>query len=306
MKESVVTIQQCKYILKIAETGSFNEAAKQLFVAQSSLSASVKLIEGELGIRIFERSKNGVFLTAEGAEFTRYARQLSEQNDFIIRRYTSDTHKKRLYVCTQHYDFVADVFCRLLRETEDDYSFSLKETHTYDVITEVESAHSDIGILAIKDNDLDLMMRYLSNKGLCFTDMITVSPHVFLRRGHPLADRRVLSPEDISSFPYLSYEQGEHSTSFFTEEASAPPAIGKHVSISDRATLMNVLLTTDCYTVGTGIMPSALNAGKIVSVPYECKISYHIGHILRADRQASEITERLIELIRDFFVDLKK
>ena len=187
-----MTIQQCKYVLKIAETGSFSEAAKQLFIAQSSLSSSVKQLELELGIRLFDRSKSGVFLTAEGAEFVRYAEEISEQNDFIMERYTAQRAKKRLYVSTQHYDFVADVFCRLIRETDEDYDFSLREIHTYDVIGEVECAHSDIGILAIKNNDFDLMSRYLDKRGLVFTELIKVSPHVFMRSGHPLADSGLL------------------------------------------------------------------------------------------------------------------
>ena len=109
-----MTIQQCKYILKIAECGSFNEAAKRLFVAQSSLSVSVKSLENELGIKIFERSGNGVYLTEEGTEFARYARQIAEQNDFILNRYSADNVSKRLYISTQHYDFVADIFVKLL------------------------------------------------------------------------------------------------------------------------------------------------------------------------------------------------
>ena len=79
-----MTIQQCKYILKIAECGSLNEAAKQLFVAQSSLSVCVKSLEQELNIKIFERSGNGVYLTETGTEFVQYAHQICEQNDFII------------------------------------------------------------------------------------------------------------------------------------------------------------------------------------------------------------------------------
>ena len=292
-----MTIQQCKYILKIAECGSFNEAAKQLFIAQSSLSVSVKSLEQELNIKIFERSGNGVYLTDEGTEFARYARQIAEQNDFILNRYASDNVCKRLYVSTQHYDFVADIFGKLLNETKEQYyRFSLREMKTYDVIHETESAYCDIGIIAIKGNDYSVMERYLSKRGLAFTPILKALPHVYLRREHPLTRHTFLTPEDLKKYPYVSYEQGEHNNSFFTEEI-ANTYSDKQVEISDRASLMNVLLDTDCYTIGTGIMPSLLNEGRIVSIPFESDDFYSIGYILRTDRNVSDLAGRFIELL---------
>ena len=144
-----MTIAQCKYVLKIAECGSFNEAAKQLFVAQSSLSVSVRQLEQEFDIKIFERSGNGVFLTEEGAEFVRYVKHIAEQNDFVVNRYTHKKPSKRLYIATQHYDFVADIFGKLVDETKEDYfDFSLTEMKTYDVIHQVETAYCDIGMIS--------------------------------------------------------------------------------------------------------------------------------------------------------------
>lgn len=295
-----MTIQQCKYILEIAKTGSFNEAARQLFVAQSALSSSVKLLENELNIKIFERSKNGVFLTDDGAEFVRYAEELAEQEKFITERYRNEVEKKRLYVVSQHYDFVADVFCSLLREDGGVCDFSLKELKTYDVIREVESAYSDIGIVAIKDGDFDIMKRYLAQRGIEFTPFLEVGAHVFVRKNHALGKMSKISNEDLKCFPFVLYEQGAHKNSFFSEEIECGFDSERCVRISDRATLMNVLLTTDCYTVGTGVMPSALNDGKIVSIPLENTSFYSIGYILRADRKRSEICERFIGLLSDF------
>jgi len=292
-----MTIQQCKYILKIAECGSFNEAANQLFVAQSSLSVSVKSLEKELGIVIFERSGNGVYLTSEGAEFIRYASSMAEQADFITERYATGQIKKRLYVSTQHYDFVADIFSKILNETKDQrYRFALREMKTYDVIRETETAYCDIGIIAIKSSDFGIMERYLGKHGLAFHGVLKAMPHVYLRKAHPLADREYLQPADLKDYPSVSYEQGEHSNSFFTEEIMNHYS-DKQVEISDRASLMNVLLDTDCYTIGTGIMPSLLNVGRIVSIPFECDEYYNIGYILRMDRKVSDLAERFIEML---------
>lgn len=296
-----MTIQQCIYVLKIAESGSFNEAAKQLFIAQPSLSSSIKQLESELNIKIFERSKHGVFLTNDGAEFIRYAGQLVEQNKFITERYQTNEESRKLYVSTQHYDFVADIFGKLLSENIDSkYKFSLKETQTYNVIKDVETAYSDIGIMAVKESDLGIMERFFSKKGISFYTILKTTPHVFLRKLHPLSERKKLNYVLLDKYPYVSYEQGLHNSSFFTEELSEKFNTDRHVEISDRASLMNVLLTTDCYTIGTGIMTSVLNGGNIISIPLESDEIYNIGYIKRIDRKNSPLTQKFIDMLTNF------
>lgn len=302
-----MTIQQCLYVLKIHKTGSFSEAARELFVAQSSLSASIKQLEEELSIKIFERSKNGVVLTADGAEFLRYASQITANNDFIIERYKKSRMGAKLYVSTQHYDFIADVFSRLVGEnTEKSFSFSLQEKTTYDVIRDVEIAASDIGIIAIKDGDSEIMSRYLQNKGLLFREILTAYPHVFVRRGHPLSTFDRIRRDMLPPYPYISYEQGAHSDSWFCEEPVSQIESERRVLISDRATLMNLILQTDAYTIGTGIMPSALNEGKIVSIIFESDSFYRVGYLYKKDRQPSAAMERFVELLLEFAGGLKK
>lgn len=293
-----MTIQQCKYILEIVKTGSFSEAAKQLFLAQSSLSVSVKSLEQELNIKIFERSGNGVFLTEEGSEFVRYASQICQDSDFVERRYSAHTVQERLYIATQHYDFVADIFCAYLSTVyADSFKLAIKEIKTHNVIHEVETAYSDIGIIAIKDGDYDIMKRYLAKKRLSFTPLLKASPHVFFRKEHPLCQSESLQITDLKNYPYVSYEQGGHNSSFFTEELTDVSNIDKHIEISDRATLMNILLVTDAYTVGTGIMPSALNQGNIVSVPLKTDDFYHIGYLLNENRKISTSTHQFVEMM---------
>ncbi len=295
-----MTIQQCKYVLEIQKRGSFNEAAKALFVAQSSLSTSVKALEKELNIKIFERSNSGVYLTDDGAEFVRYASYIVEQNDLILGKYKDGDRCKRLHIATQHYDFVADIFSKMLNSISDEaYRISLKETQTYDVIKEVENGYCDIGIIAIKNTDYDIMKRFLINKRLEFSLLLKALPHVYVRRTHPLSNCNCLTYADLKKYPFVSYEQGKHGNSFFTEEITEEAYVQKHIEISDRASLMNVLLTTDGYTTGTGIMPSTLNEGKIVSIPLESNDCYNIGYILHADRKILNLTEYFIEMLKE-------
>ena len=289
-----MTVQQCRYVLEIAKCGSFSEAAKQLFVAQSSLSVGVKTLESELQIRIFDRAGTGVYLTDEGAEFIKYARQICRDADLVTERYSKNVQQK-LYIATQHYDFIADIFGKLLKETtSQSYRFSIREIETYNVIRDVETAYSDIGIIAIKDGNLDIMKRYLSRRKLSFHPVITVHPHVFLRKTHPMANRPRLHVSDMKEYPYVSCAQGEQNSDYFTEELMDASYMDKHIEISDRATLMNMLLVTDAYTVGTGIMPSALNDGDIVSIPLDSHEAYQIGYILNDERKISPLTQDFI------------
>ena len=301
-----MTIQQCKYVLEIAKTGSFSQAAKQLFISQSSLSVSVKALEQELNIKIFERSGNGVYLTNAGAEFVRYAAQIADNDALIAERYSSQNVQEKLYIATQHYDFIADIFGKYLADTTaESYKFSIKEIETHNVIHEVETAYSDIGIIGIKDSDFEIMKRYLGMKNISFTPFLKAAPHVFLRKQHPLAQRKKLRYAELKEYPYVSYEQGEHSSSFFTEEITDASYISKQIEISDRATLMNVLLVTDSYTVGTGIMPSALNKGDIVSIPLDSEEFYIIGYLLNVSRKVSAVTQKFIDLLQRSVKDMQ-
>ncbi len=296
-----MTIQQCKCVLEIARCGSFSNAAKNLFLAQTSLSAAVKTLEQELGISIFSRSNRGVKLTQDGAEFVRYASQIVEQSEFITSRYGTHKQEKRLSVSAQHYDFVAEIFGELLYAHQDgELQFSLKESKTYDVITDVERAMSDVGVLVIKDSDRKLMERYLLEKKLVFVPILKTLPHVYVRNGHELTAYQTVTEEMLERFPYITYEQGEHNNSFFIEELAEETHRSKTVRITDRATLMNLLLVSDCYTIGTGLMTSRLNHGNIVSVPLKSEEAHDIGYIMKSDAKPSVLTQEFIARLIDF------
>ena len=301
-----MTLQQCKYVLKVKEVGTFSEAARQLFIAQSGLSNSVKLLEEELKIKIFERSKNGVVLTCDGAEFVRYAEQLVAQAEFVLTRYGEELEKKRLYVSTQHYDFIADVFCRYVDESKsEDYDISLQEKMTYEVIHDVEMALSDIGIIAIKTKDVDVMLRFLQTKDIKFVEFLKTPPHLFVKSTHPIATKSEISYDELRKYPYVSYEQGEHNnSSLFTEELADNTVSRKRIVISDRATLMNMLLKTDSYTIGTGIMPSDLNDGKIVGIPLATDESYSVGYITKINKVNTKMAEEFISLLNKYSLEL--
>lgn len=303
-----MTIQQCKYVLKIKEVGTFSEAARQLFIAQSGLSSSVKMLEEELNIKIFERSKNGVVLTSNGAEFVRYAEELVAQSDFVLDRYDAKIKRDRLHISTQHYDFIADVFCEFIGKCKSNiYNISLQEKRTHEVIRDVETALSDVGIIAIKNKDYEIMLRFLQTKEIAFFELLRTPPHLFVKKGHPLSEKNSIGYDDLREYPYLCYDQGKYNNlSLFTEEMQDNVVRDKQIVISDRATLMNMLLKTNAYTIGTGIMPSNLNDGKITSIPIETKEIYIVGFIVKRNVIKSKMAEDFIEMINSYSENIIK
>lgn len=301
-----MTIQQCKYALEVARRGSFGVAAQHLFVAQTSISTGIKALETELGIQIFERSNKGVHLTQEGTEFLHYAAQLVSQAEMIDERYRTSAHIAKLTVSCQHYDFAADVFGRFLNEIHDTaFTFSLRETRTYQVIEDVETAMADIGIIAICEKSEPLMERFLAKKKIVFAPLGTTKPHVFVRREHPLSGRGSIAPEELYDFPYIYYEQGMHNASFFTEELWDSSNQPRRIEITDRASLMNLLLLTNSYTIGTGIMTSELNGGAICAVPFASNSVYHLGYLVKKDKALSDHAQRFLTRLSAFFQNIE-
>lgn len=298
-----MTIQQCRYILEIVKQGSFNEAAKSMLVAQTSISGAVKSVEEELGIRVFERSNKGVFLTDEGAEFVRYAKQLVSSADFITERYSDTSDPDKLSISSQHYDFVVEVFGHFLNENgSEKFDYCIREVETLSVIDDVEKSFSDVGIIAIKDSDMDVMERLLDGKRLSFRSLFKTPFHVYIGKNHPLSSKEKISFSELKGFPYITYEQGGQNSPMFAEEFSDRINCDKNVRITDRATLMNMLFVTECYTIGTGTMNySKLSGGNILSIPLDTSGEYIIGYIVRKDKKSNPLVQKFVASLAQFF-----
>ncbi|WP_150273873.1 LysR family transcriptional regulator [Paenibacillus tepidiphilus] len=296
-----MTLQQLRYAIEIANSGSMNEAAKRLFVSQPSLSNAVKELENELGITIFERTNRGISISAEGMEFLGYARQIIEQADFMENRYTGKKRSAIYFsVSSQHYAFAVDAFAQLMNESGiAEYRFSFRETQTYEVIEDVRTLRSDLGILYISESNYKVMNKLFSDGNLKFTPLFNTNPHVYVRAGHPLAVKEMIAEEDTLPYPYITFEQGDNNSLHFSEEMLSFTQIEKNIQVTDRATLTNLLLGSDAYTVGTGILASALNGNGLVTVPYDSGEMFTVGWIAHKDRKPSEIMSAYIEILND-------
>jgi len=276
-----MTLQQLKYVVAVADTGTITEAADKLYITQPSLSNAIQELEKEMNIQIFNRTNKGISLSKEGEVFLGYARQLLEQAAVLENKFKgSDGGKKQFCISTQHYSFAVNAFVDLIKEFgQDEYDFSIRETQTYEIIEDVALLRSEIGILFINDFNEAVISKILKSHDLTFHELYVASPHVFISRKHPLARQKVITNEDLMPYPYLSFEQGEHNSFYFSEEIFSASERKKNIRVRDRATLFNLLIGLNGYTVCSGIIDQKLNGEEIIAVPLAEESNMRIGYI---------------------------
>ena len=295
-----MTIKQLQYAVTVAETGNMTDAAKKLFIAQPSLTSAIHELEKEYGITLFFRSNKGIELTPEGDEFLGYARQVLEQANLINERYTGkSTGKQRFCVSSQHYSFVVEAFVRLLKEHGGDkYEFHMRETQTYDIIDDVAHLRSEIGILYLNSFNETIIRKTLKDNELTFTTLFKAKPHVFIGKDNPLAKKKILSLDDLKPYPRLSYEQGSHNSFYFSEEILSTVDCDKELVVCDRATLFNMLIGLNGYTICSGVISEELNGPNIIARPLKVDDYMEIGYILPGSLHPSQLTLSYIEILK--------
>lgn len=295
-----MTIKQLQYAVTVAETGNITEAAKKLFIAQPSLTSAIHELEKEYGITLFFRSNKGIELTPEGDEFLGYARQVLEQANLINERYTGKgTGKQRFCVSSQHYSFAVEAFVRLLKEHGGDkYEFHMRETQTYEIIDDVAHLRSEIGILYLNSFNETIIRKTLKDNELTFSTLFKAKPHVFIGKDNPLAKKRILSLDDLKPYPRLSYEQGSHNSFYFSEEILSTVDCDKELVVCDRATLFNMLIGLNGYTICSGVISEELNGPNIIAKPLNVDDYMEIGYILPGSLHPSQLTLNYIEILR--------
>lgn len=302
-----MTLQQLKYVIGIAETGSFNKAAEKLFVSQPSLTSTVHDLENELGIVIFNRTGRGVTLTNDGTEFLSHARQLYMNYQNLIEKYSGDGNglRKKFGVSTQHYSFAVKSFVEMVKKfNTNDYEFAIRETKTREVIDDVSNLKSEIGILYLSDFNRKIIMNLLKSKDLEYHHLIDCKAFVYIWKGHPLAKNESISFSELADYPCLSFEQGEGASYYFAEEILSTDEYHRTIKANDRATMLNLMIGLNGYTLCSGIICEELNGGDYIAVPFR-EENEHINRVM----EIGYITKRNFNLssIGSIYVDeLKK
>ncbi len=302
-----MTIQQIKYVIGIAETGSFNKAAEKLYVSQPSLTSSIHDLEAELGITIFNRTGRGVTLTNDGTEFISAARQVYHNFLNLAEKYGDGGNiKKKFGVSTQHYSFAVKSFVEMVKEfNTNEYEFAIRETKTPEVIEDVASLKSEIGILYLSDFNRKPITSLLKSKDLEFHHVIDCKAYVYIWKGHPLAKNAEITLEQLKEYPCLSFEQGDGASFYFAEEILSTEEYHRTIKANDRATMLNLMIGLNGYTLCSGIICEELNGSDYIAVPFhETDESINrvmeIGYITKKNFSLSSIGLKYIEEIKKY------
>ena len=294
-----MTLQQLKYADAVATCGSISEAARRVFATQPTLTESIRALEEELRTALFTRTARGVTVTREGEEFLASARQILDDAARIAAKYTGKAVRRPQFaVSCQHYAFAVDAFMEVVKANgADAYDFTLRETVTSEIIDDVARHRSEIGILYLSSRNEKTLRKILKKEELQFEELYTAQPHVFLGKKHPLAKKQFIRPAELDDFPYITYEQGVENALYFAEEVM--PAIDrkKNIRVRDRATMTNLVLGLDGFTVASGVHAKAYNPA-IVSVPLKLDETIHVGIVFRAGIPLSPAAEAFLAAMR--------
>ena len=302
-----MTLQQLRYVITISETGSFNKASELLYISQPSLTSSVKELEKELGIAIFHRSGKGVTLTNDGIEFVTYARQVYYQYEVLMERYgATGNHKKKFGISTQHYSFAVKAFVEMVKNFDmEEYEFAIRETKTKEIIEDVSTSKSEIGILYLCEFNRNLLGRLLKTNELEFHKLIDCNAYVYLWKGHPLAKCQSIRFSQLADYPCLSFEQGNESSFYFAEEILSTNDYPRTIKANDRATMLNLMTGLNGYTLCSGIICEELNGTDFVAVPYQedtenPNSKMEIGYIVKKNLILSKMGKLYIEELKKY------
>ena len=308
-----MTLQQLRYAIGIAETGSFNKAAEKLYISQPSLTAAIRDLEDEMNILIFNRTSRGVTLTNEGEEFIAYARELYHHYEIVMDKYgKSGKRKKKFAVSTQHYSSAVKSFVETVKLFDTDkYEFAIRETRTREVIEDVASFKSDIGILYLSDFNRKVIQSLLNARDLAFHKLIECKAYVYLWKGHPLAKQPFITFEQLADYPCLSFEQGDNSSFYFAEEILSTSEYNRTIKANDRATMLNLMIGLNGYTLCSGIICEELNGSDYLAVPFKDKSAeahrvMEIGYISKRNMLLGLAGERYVEELQKYLAKCER
>lgn len=295
-----MTLQQLKYLVTVAECKNITAAAEKLYISQPSLSAAIHSLEKEMNVTAFVRSNKGMTVTKEGEELLSFARNLLEQADIMKERFCTDSNRKpKFCVSCQHYSFAVNAFVDVVNEYDAaEYNFTLRETQTGEIIDDVANGNSELGILYLSENNEDVLCKLFKKNDLVFEEIFEASPHIFISKNHPLADKDCINLEELKPYPYLVYEQGERNSFYFSEEFLSVLDMPKSIEVRDRATLFNLAIGLNGFTVSSGVIDKELNGEDIIAKPLIMDCSMHIGIIKKKNIMLSRYANTYIEALQ--------
>lgn len=300
-----MTLQQLKYVVTVADKGTISEAAKELFISQPTITNAIKDLEKEMQINIFNRTNKGIVVSNIGNEFLAYARQVLEQSNLLEEKFLNvKKQSPRFSVSTQHYSFAVNAFVDVIREFGgNQYDFTLRETQTYEIIEDVSRLKSEIGILYTSSKNEEVIRKFIKQNNLEFEGLFVAKPHVFISSKHPLANKDKITLEELDEYPYLSFEQGDYNSFYFSEEILSTLDRNKNIKVRDRATLFNLAVGLNGYTVSTGVISRELNGENIIAKPLMVDEYMSVGTIVQKDMPLSRYGKAYMNALKNHIAE---
>ena len=297
-----MTLTQLRYAITVASANSMSEAARTLFISQPSLSAAVKELEEETGTELFRRTNRGISLTPDGEEFIGYARQVVEQYELMENKYISKQQtKKKFSVSMQHYAFAVNAVVEMVKQFGmDEYEFAVRETRTYEVIEDVRNVKSEIGILYVNAFNCKVLEKLFHENGLEFHPLLDCHIYVYLWNGHPLAGKELISLEELEEYPCLAFDQGNNNSFYFAEEVLSTYDYKQLIRGNDRATLLNLMVGLNGYTLCSGIICEDLNGSDYCAVKLDSDEVMTIGYLVRKGAVISPLGRKYIDELAQY------
>ncbi|MCR5675103.1 MAG: LysR family transcriptional regulator [Lachnospiraceae bacterium] len=296
-----MTLQQLRYAIAVADNRSINKAAKDYYLSQPALSGALHELEKELSMTLFTRTNRGAEPTPEGAEFLAYARQLLDEADLIEDRFIRGKAREKFSVSTQHYTFAVRSFMDLIRsEGTELYDFAISETRTADVLMDVKTLKSELGILYLDSFNREILLRRMKEDQLVFSPLFSCHVYVYLSAGHPLAKKKRVKAGDLAPYTFLTFDQGANSLLYYSEEVHTDTTSDRIIRVNDRATMLNMMIGINGYTLCSGIICEDLNGDHYRAVPLDTKELMTIGVVQRAHAAPSKLAQRYVEILKDY------
>ena len=308
-----MTLQNLRYVVEVANSKSFSKAAQSLFMTQSALSAAIRDIETELGIAIFRRTNRGVQLTPDGEDCLKFCKEIIERADHLSIRYRSRGSLRTYFsVSSQHLPFAVRAFDELLEGLDPEgYDVAIRETETMHILHDVSAGRSAVGVIAMTEKQLSLINKSLYIHDLSFRELSRLSTYVFMRRRHPLAEREALTLDDLRPYPFVTYDQDE-APDYYSEESLFFAPMMRNIHVSDRATKMSVIRSTDAFSVGVDLpnfnqdIYFKRRSTEMVAIPFaDHPEPILIGTLTRNGRALTEIGAQYIELLKKHIESLR-
>ena len=301
-----MTLQQLRYVVMVADTGTITEAANRLYISQPSLTNAIHELEKEMGINIFNRSNKGISPSIEGEVFLGYARQVLEQAKVLEDKYKGDDGgKKSFCVSTQHYSFAVKAFVQLAKEVGmDEYEFAVHETQTEQIIKNVRDMKSEIGVLYLSDFNQKVLIKLFKEYNLEFTELFECDTYVYMWNKHPLAEKSIISIDELEEYPCLAFEQGVNNSFYFAEEILSTYEYKRVIKADDRATMLNIMVGLNGFTLCSGIISEELNGDDYVAIPLKESEKMRIGYIKHKGANLSKLGEIYINALKNYKNDI--